>query len=92
MALTDIRHEVVLALAITHEAQREMRAALAQGDDDEKVAAAGELNYLDRRERMLRRRLAEVDRRMAGRPSVFSWLRQEWFELMLNLENWIAHG
>jgi hypothetical protein len=92
MALADIRHEVILALAITHEAQREMRAALLQGDDGEKVAAAGELNYLGRRETMLRRRLVEIDRRVFQRRTLFSWVRQEWFGLMLGLENWIAHG
>ncbi|HUO12296.1 MAG TPA: hypothetical protein VMU37_06020 [Caulobacteraceae bacterium] len=92
MALADIRHEVVLALAQTHEAQREARDVLAHGEDDEKVIAAGELEHLVRRETMLTRRLAEVDRRMADRYNPLGWVRQTWFGLMLHLESWIAHG
>jgi hypothetical protein len=92
MALADIRHEVILALAITLEGEREMRGVRERGADDEKVAAAGELDYLARREAVLRRRLVEIDRRVFQRRTLFSWVRQEWFGLMLNLESWIAHG
>jgi hypothetical protein len=92
MALADIRHEVTLALAITLEGEREMRGVRACGADDEKVAAAGELDYLARREAMLRRRLVEIDRRVFQRRTLFAWVRQEWFGLMLSLESWIAHG
>jgi hypothetical protein len=92
MSLVDIRHEVVLTLAQTHEAQREARDALAHGQDDAKVIAAGELDYLGRRESVLRRRLAEVDQQMAERPNPLAWLRQTWFGLMLHFESWIAHG
>jgi hypothetical protein len=93
MALADIRHEVVLALAQTHDAQHDAQALLARGEDAEKVSAAGELDFLERQDALLRARLAEVDRRMADhRDSVFSWFRQEWFNLMLRLESWIARG
>ena len=92
MALADFRHQVVLALAQTHEAQREARSALAYGEDDAKVEAAGELEHLARWEAMLKRRLLEIDRRMSRRPSPFAWARQAWFGLMLYFESWIAHG
>jgi hypothetical protein len=92
MALADIRHQVVLALAQTHEAQREARAELTYGEDDAKVAAAGELEHLARWEAMLKRRLCEVDRRMTQRWNPFAWARQAWFGLMLHFESWIAHG
>jgi hypothetical protein len=93
MALADIRHEVVLALAQTRDAQHEAEALLARGEDAQKVTAAGELDFLQRQDARLRARLAEVDRRMAERrDSAFSWFRQEWFNLMLHLESWIAHG
>ena len=92
MALADIRHEVVLALAQTHEAQRGARDALAHGEDDAKVIAAGELDYLGRREAVLRRRLAEVDQRRAEQLGPLAWVRQTWFGLMLHFESWIAHG
>jgi hypothetical protein len=93
MALADIRHEIVLALAQTHDAEHEAEALLARGLDVEKVAAAGELDFLHRQDARLTSRLAEIDRRMTGRPdSVFSWFRQEWFNLMLQMESWIAHG
>ncbi|MGH6956113.1 MAG: hypothetical protein ACREEW_05555 [Caulobacteraceae bacterium] len=91
MALDDIRHEVILSLAQTHDQQREARAALAEGTDGEKVEAAGELDFLGRKHAMLERRLEEIDRRMAERPGVFTWFRQVWFNLMLHLESWIAH-
>jgi len=92
MALADIRHEVVLTLAHTHENQHDAHGLLANGDDAEKVLAAGELDFLNRQEAMLRGRLAEIDRRIAEDRALFSWVRQEWFNLMLNFESWIAHG
>jgi hypothetical protein len=92
MALADIRREVVLTLAQTHEAQREALGDLAHGEDSAKVTAAGELEHLSRREAMLQRRLGEVDRRMTERSSPFAWVRQTWFGLMLYMESWIAHG
>lgn len=92
MAIADIRHEVVLAYAHLHEAQREARALLDHGADDEKVFAAGELDFLERQEAMIRHRLAEIDQRMAERRTAFSGFRQEWFNLKLNFESWIAHG
>ena len=93
MALADIRHEVILALAHTHDAQHEAEALLARGPDPEKVIAAGELDFLRRQDAKLRARLAEVDRRIADRrDSIFGWFRQEWFSLMLHVESWIAHG
>jgi hypothetical protein len=93
MALADIRHEVVLALAHTHDAQHDARALLDHGEDSERVVAAGDLDFLERQDARLKARLAEVDRRMSEHSdSVFGWFRQEWFNLMLHLESWIAHG
>jgi hypothetical protein len=92
MALADIRHEVVLALAQTHDAQHEAQALLAHGEDAQKVVAAGELDFLARQDARLNRRLAEIDRRTAERRTTFAWFRQEWFNLMLHMESWIAHG
>jgi hypothetical protein len=92
MALADIRQEVIHILAQTHDAQREAHDLLDNGADDEKVAAAGELDFLARQEALLKRRLAEVDRRMAEKRGLFSWARQAWFDLMFHFESWIAHG
>jgi hypothetical protein len=92
MALADIRREVVLALAQTHDAQHDARAALDHGEDAQKVVAAGELDFLDRQDAMLQARLEEVDRRAAQRKTSFSWARQAWFSLMLHMERWIAHA
>jgi hypothetical protein len=92
MAIADVRHEVVLALAHIHEAQREALALLDHGQDNEKVFAAGELDFLGRQEAILGRRLAEIDRRNAEHRTLFSWARQEWFNLMFQVESWIAHG
>ncbi len=92
MALADIRHDIVLALAQTHEAQHEALLAYRDGTDLDRVAAAGELEFLARQERRLRLRLAEIDRRAAEHRTLFSWFRQEWFNLMFQLESWIAHG
>jgi len=92
MALNHIRHEVVLALAQTKDLIREAGMALERGDDAERVDAAGELEHLRRQKAMLERRLAEVDRRLAEPETPGRWLRQEWFNLMLHFESWIAHG
>jgi len=92
MAFAEIRHEVILTLARTHDFQREARSLLRRGADDEKVVAAGELDFLDRQEQRLQRRLAEIDRRMAEHRTLFSWPRQTWFSLMFHFESWIAHG
>jgi hypothetical protein len=92
MALADIRHDVLHALANTHDAQHDARAALEHGEDTEKVAAAGELDFLERQDARLQDRLAEIDRRAVEHRTTFAWLRQEWFNLMLQMERWIAHG
>ena len=92
MAIADVRHEVVLALAHIHEAQREAKSLVDHGEDDERVFAAGELDFLDRQEGMLRHRLDEIDAHTAADHTVLAWARQEWFNLMFHLDNWIAHG
>lgn len=92
MAIADVRHEVVLALAHIHEAQREAKSLVDHGEDDERVFAAGELDFLDRQEGMLRHRLGEIDAHAADPHHMLSWARQEWFNLMFQLDNWIAHG
>jgi hypothetical protein len=92
MALADIRHEVVLALAQTHDAQHDARALVDRGADEERVVAAGELDFLGRQDERLMRRLAEIDRRAAEHRTAFAWARQEWFNLMLHMQSWIAHG
>jgi hypothetical protein len=92
MSLADIRHEVVLSLALTKEAQHEARWAYDHGSYVEKVLAAGELSFLQRQKTRLERRLDEVDRRIAERRTLFSWYRQVWFNLTVQVESWIAHG
>jgi len=92
MAIADTRHEILQALAQTNLAQREARAILTDGEDPQKVEAAGELEWLTRQHLRLKDRLAECDRHAAGKKTLFSWARQVWFDLMLNFESWIAHG
>ena len=92
MALAAIRREIVLTLADTNEALREARTALACGGFAEKVAAAGDIDFLSRQQRRLQQRLLEIDKRAAERHTLFSWHRHIWFSLMLQMESWIAHG
>jgi hypothetical protein len=92
MALADIRHEVVHALAETNELIREAHAVLMNGEDYEKVVAAGELDYLDRQRALLHTRIAQIDRRLADGRGLGALFRQEWFNLMLHFESWLAHG
>ena len=73
MAIVDVRHEVVLALAHIHEAQREAKSLVDHGADDERVFAAGELDFLERQEGMLKSRLAEIDWRIAEHRTCLSW-------------------
>jgi hypothetical protein len=91
MALAEVRHEVMLFLAQTHQAQREARAQRAAGSDEERVMAAGELSFLARQEEMLLARLAEIDGRARKHRTLFSWARQAWFDLRLSLEHWVVH-
>jgi hypothetical protein len=65
---------------------------LTGGEDPQKVRAAGEFEWLVHRRLLLRRRLVELDRRIAEHHTLFSWARQMWFDLMLQFESWIAHG
>jgi hypothetical protein len=92
MAIADVRHEVVLALAHLHGAQRETQWLMDHGGDDDRVFAAGELDFLDRQESMLRGRLDEIDSHIAEHRTFLAWARQEWFNLMYQLDSWIAHG
>jgi len=92
MAVADIRHGILLTIAQTKEAQRDAREALAHGSYFEKVAAAGELDFLRWQKSHLERRLAELDQRIAEHHTLFTQFRQTWFNLMLQFESWIAHG
>jgi hypothetical protein len=92
MALNHIRYEVVLALAQTKDLIRETGVVLERGEDAEKVDAAGELDFLLRQKAMLERRLEDVDQRLGEPETALRWFRQEWFNLMLHFESWIAHG
>jgi hypothetical protein len=92
MALVDIRHEVILSLAQTKEALHEARWDLAHGSYPERVLAAGEVNFLQHQKAQLEGRLEEIDLRIAEPQTLFSWFSQEWFNLMLHFESWIAHG
>ena len=92
MALADVRHEIVHTLALTEDAEHEARLALANGADEEKVVAAGELDFLMRQRADIRARLVELDGRIAEHRTGFSWFRQQWFSLRLSLASWIAHG
>jgi hypothetical protein len=92
MALAEVRREVAFTLVLTREALLEAHHELAHGDDFAKVVAAGEIDFLHRQEWRLRERLGRIDRRLAEPPSFVSRLRQEWFNLMLHFESWIAHG
>ena len=92
MALHHIRHEVVLALALTKDLIRETRIVLERGADVEKVDAAGELQFLARQRALLEGRLNYIDRHLGEPETAWRWFRQEWFNLMLHFESWIAHG
>ncbi len=92
MAVADIRHEITHALVLNEEAEREARWAYDHGDDIDKVAAAGEMEFLARQKAEILARLGEIDRRIAERRTLFSWVRQQWFNVNLAFESWIAHG
>jgi hypothetical protein len=92
MSLEPIRREVVHAIGQTRETIREAEHVLVWGDDRQKVEAAGELDFLKRHQALLEQRLREIEWRMAGHKTLFSWLRQAWFNFVLGFESWIAHG
>ena len=92
MTLDHIRYKTALALAHIKEQIREREAQHDHGADPEKVDAAGELEILHRQRAMLEARMDEIDRRELRRDTLFAWFRQEWFNLRLYFESWIAHG
>ena len=92
MAIADTRHEILQALAQTGLDLRDARAILTAGDDPQRVAAAGEFEWLTHRRLLLEARLAECDRNAAAHRTLFAGARQIWFDLRLNFESWIVHG
>lgn len=91
MSMPVIRAEVANMLA-----QANHEIALAEADlrlagDRRRVQAAGELAFLKHQKETLEQRLQEIDSHPAASETLFEWIREEWFNLTLRLESWVAH-
>lgn len=91
MSMPLIRGEVRAMLAQANHQIAVAEAALAGASDRAKIEAAGELAFLKRQKETLEQRLKEIDRAPAASETLFQWIREEWFNLTLRLQNWVAH-
>jgi hypothetical protein len=90
MPMTVIKGEVAMMLRQASQQIAEAEAKLASGTYGEKVHAAGELAFLKRQKETLDLRLEEIENHPEASETLFQWIKEEWFNLTLRLDNWIA--
>jgi hypothetical protein len=92
MSLDLITREVKDLLATTIDDVKQARITLRSGAAAERVQAAGEIQFLRRRELILRSRLTELRHTRDGWLREFSeWMREQGLLLRLGFEHWLAH-
>jgi hypothetical protein len=93
VSLDNIKREVGMMAADVDFRMAEAQRSYVHGDDRAKVAAAGDLVWLKAQKAMLDVRMREL----AAMPETaaedaWQWLKEQWFNLMLRLDSWLAHG
>lgn len=91
MSMPVIRAEVAKMLAHANHEIALAESDLVHAGDRRRVQAAGELAFLKHQKEMLEHRLNEIDSHPGASETVFEWIREEWFNLSLRLESWVAH-
>jgi hypothetical protein len=87
MSVEPITSEVQQLLAKADEALRRAQKAHARGTDAEKVAAAGQLVFLQRQKQDLEARMAELERSHGGGGATTAqWFKEDWMLLMQRLD------
>jgi hypothetical protein len=91
LALNNIKHEVDSMLADVNWRVASAERRLAVGGEAEKTAAARELAVLRPQQQALVKRAREVNAAPAdANEGILEWAREEWFNLMLQWNAWMA--
>ncbi len=90
MTVEPIKSEVTHLLAQADEKLRRAQHLHAAGSDAEKVAAAGQLVFLERQKLELEARMAELERSgNGGGATTGQWFKEDWMLLMQRLDAFI---
>jgi len=93
MALDHIRGEVSMMVAEVNKRLAQADKLLEEGTMREKVDAAGELAVLRQRKAIVEAREKEIDALPADAlETPLRWLREEVFNLNVQLQSWISGG
>ncbi len=93
MALDHIRVEVGMMLAEVNNRLARAEQLFQEGTMREKVDAAGELAVLRQRKALVEAREKEIEALPAdAKESPLRWLREEVFNLNVQLQSWISGG
>jgi hypothetical protein len=93
MPLEHIRHEVRLMLDDVNYRLAEAERQLATGTLRGRVDAAGELVFLRDRKAIVETRLKEIEALPASASETpWRWLKEELFNLKVQLQSWVAGG
>jgi hypothetical protein len=91
MSVEPLKTEVRGLLAQADEKVRRAEHLYAQGADEQKVEAAGQLVSLKRQKIELEARMAELDRAPGAGGSVArQWLKEDWMLLMNRLDAFVG--
>lgn len=92
MSLAAIKFEVARFLAQAREHVHDAERALASGDDDEKIRAAGQLEFYKAQQAAFEERLIQLDRCADNLvENVIQGIRKEWLIQKEMFEEW-SHG
>lgn len=91
MSMPNIRRDVSLMLDQANRQIADAEIKLSRGGDREKAHAIGELVFLKRQKETLEQRLKEIEDHPEANETMFQWIKEEWFNLTLRLEQWIAN-
>lgn len=93
MALDHIRGEVSMMLAEVNKRLAKAEQLLEEGTLREKVDAAGELAVLRERKALVEARQKEIEALPAEAVETpLRWLREEVFNLNVQLQSWVTRG
>jgi len=90
MSTADIRREVENMLADTDARIAEAEAKHSSAALEARVEAAGRLAVLKHQRDVLKRRLAEVQGAEKGHDALFQWLKEDLFNINMNLDKVIT--
>ncbi|MBA3811969.1 MAG: hypothetical protein H0X27_10095 [Caulobacteraceae bacterium] len=92
MSVAAIRFEVVRCLAQAKEHVHDAEVQLASGSDDQKIKAAGQLEFYKHQQAALEARIAQLDRCPENpMENLIQGIKKEWLVQKQMFEEW-SHG